>query len=218
MSRERLTTIVRLLALPLVCGCNASYPFQPSNPVPTTLQIHYQNPMGPALVGQSFGFNAYVVNSDGGIQDVTTTATWMSSNTNVIRLIATPSGFTAIAPGLADVSATYRGISNALPLTVMEADRQFPILVINLVNSGLGPPTPPRVVGQTAYLSAAIRINATQSQSVTTQATWSSSDPRVMTVLPEGQLATLRAIGAGTAVITASFNGLTATYGLSIQP
>jgi len=218
MSRERLTTILGLLALPLVSACNASYPFQPSNPVPTALQIHYQLPMGPALVGQSFGFNAYVVNSDGGIQDVTTTATWVSSNTNVIRLTATPSGFTAIAPGLADVSATYRGITNALSLTVTEADRQFPILVINLVNPGIGPPTAPRVVGQTSYLSAGMRITATQSQNVTTQTIWSSSDARVVTVSIEGQFANLRAIGPGTAVITATFNGMTAMYGLSIQP
>lgn len=217
MSRERIHTITGLLAL-LVAGCNASYPFQPSHPVPTTLQIHYQTPMGPALVGQSFAFTAYIVNSDGGFQDVTAKATWLSLNTNVVRLTASPSGFTAIAPGVADLSATYEGVGDILPVTVIEADRQFPILAITLVSSGFGPPTAPRVVGQMAPVSATLRITATQSQNVTSQAMWSSSDPGVVTVTPGGSSAILRAVGAGTAVITATFDGFTASYGISIQP
>src|SRR5262245_18692419 len=200
MSRELIHTMIGLFAL-LCAGCNASYPFQPSNPVPTALQILYQTPMGPALVGESFGFNAYILNSDGGVQEVTANATWLSSNTNVIHPVSNPSRFTAIAPGVPDISATYQGLSNTLSLSVIEPDRQFPSLAITTF-------TPPRpTVGQTASLSAVLRLSGTPSQTVTSQAVWSSSDPRVLTVTVtvNAASATVRAISVGTAVITASF-------------
>lgn len=202
--------MIGLLAL-LGAGCKASYPFQPSNPVPTALQIHYRTPMGPALVGQSFGLNAYVLDSDGGLQDVTANSTWVSSNTNVIGLTTSPSGFTAIAPGAADISATYQNVSNTVSLSVIEPDRQFPVLTVNLAN----PVAPPHHIGQRGALSAVLRLSTTQTQNVTSQATWRSSDPRVVLVASDG---TVSAISTGTATITASFNDLSASYGLSIQP
>jgi trimeric autotransporter adhesin len=212
MSRKLIHTMIGLFAL-LCAGCNASYPFQPSNPVPTSLRIIYQAAMGPALVGQSFGFTAYVLDSYGGVQDVTANATWLSSNTNVIALVANPSRFTAIAPGVADISATYQGMSNTLSLSVIEADRQFPSLAITGLST-----LPPRAVGQTASLSAVLRFSVSQSQNVTSQAIWSSSDPDVLTVTLDGSSATVTGMTVGTAVITATFNGLTANYGLSVHP
>jgi len=199
------------LALPLMAGCNASYPVQPSAPIPLGLQIHYRNALGPAAVGSSFSFAAYIFNSEGAFEEVTNTATWFSSNPVALRLTTGPSGFTAVAPGLADVTVTYRGLSNTVPVTVIEVDRQFPVLSISV-------PGDPRKVGQTASTLVILRTGSVQSQNVTAQASWSSSDPRVVTVTPGGVTALIRGVGPGTAWITATFNGLSTTYGLSIDP
>jgi trimeric autotransporter adhesin len=211
MGCERLRVPTIVLAIGLIAGCNASYPDHPSPPVPTALQIHYPTPLiSPTLVGQSFTLLAYIVNSDGAFEDVTSSATWVSSNSAVVQMVASPSRFSAFAPGLASVSATYRGVSNAVSVTVMEADRRFPMLTIT--------PGVPRVVGQTVSAAALLRTNATQSQAVTSLAIWSSSDPNVVSVVLSGSSALVRGVGAGTAIVTAVFGDLSASYSLSILP
>lgn len=212
MGCERLRTAMLVLALALVAACNASYPFPSSRPVPTALQVHFPVPMGPALVGQSFRLMAYIIDSDGAFEDVTSKARWVSSNAAVVQEAATPPQFVALAPGLADLSATYQGISNAVTITVIEADRQFPILTIT--------PGNPRVVGRSETASALLRASATQSQNVTSQAIWRSSDPNVVSVAlaPSGSVAAVRGVSAGTAIITATVDGVSASYSLSILP
>ena len=206
----RLAASAVVLSLILLAGCNAKYPSQPSVPAPSTLQVHYPTAMGAPLVGASFFFTAYIINSDGAYEDVTSRATWLSSNPVVVRMTSSPSGFTAVAPGLADLSASYQGLTSSVSVAVLEVDRQFPALAVTAGN--------PRVIGQTATTTASLRTSATQSQNVTSQAAWSSSDERVVTVTPAGQAASVKGVGVGTAQITAVFNGLSASYGLSIQP
>ena len=194
----------------LLAGCNASSPSEPSAPIPLVLQVHYRTALGPVTVGNSFSLTAYVFDSDGAYEDVTSTATWSSMNPAAVRLTTPPSRFTAVAPGLADVSVTYRGLVHAVPVTVIEIDRQFPILSVAIGD--------PHTIGQTSSTSAVLRTSTTQSQNVTAQTNWSSSDPRVVTVTSGAQSALVRGIGPGTAWITASFNGLSTSYGLSIEP
>jgi len=193
----------------LLAGCSASSPSELSAPVPLVLQIHYRTALGPVAVGNSFSLAAYAFDSDGAFEDVTSTATWSSLNPSAVQLTTPPSRFTAVAPGLADVSVTYRGLVHAVPVTVIEIDRQFPTLSLT--------PGDPHNIGKTSSTSVLLRTSATQSQNVTAQADWSSSDPRVVTVTP-GAPALVRGVGPGTAWITASFNGLSTSYGLSIEP
>ena len=56
--------------------------------------------------------------------------------------------------------------------------------------------------------------SATTSDTVTELATWSSSDTRVVTV----DRGLISAVAPGTAMVTASYNGQLAWYGLSIPP
>jgi hypothetical protein len=207
LSRVRQITVIVAV---LLAGCRASSPSEPSAPIPLVLQVHYRTALGPVNVGNSFSLAAYVFDSDGAYEDVTSTATWSSMNPAAVQLTTPPSRFTAVAPGLADVSVTYRGLVHAVPVTVIEIDRQFPILSVT--------PGDPHNSGKTSPTSAVLRTSVTQSQNVTAQANWSSSDPRVVTVTPGAQTAMLTGVGPGTAWITASFNGLSTSYGLSIEP
>lgn len=194
-----------------LAGCHASYPFQPSAPTPVAFQVFYRNALAPQLVGASFGFRAYVFNSDGVWEDVTSAAAWTSSN-SVVVAGTQPSSFTAIAPGVADVTATYQGLVSSVPLTVYETDRRpFPFLAITTGD--------PHVVGQAAFASVSLRAAPGQTQSPLAAAVWTSSDDRVVTVAAiNPNSAQVRAVGAGTARITVSLNGVTDSYGLSVQP
>jgi|SRR6267142_3233849 len=187
-------------------ACDASYPTQPTSASVLALQVHYRSAMGPALVGSGFAFRAYTVDSDGVYEDVTSKAAWSSSNSGVAALTTAPSGFSAFAPGLADISATYQGMTSSVTVTVVEPDREFPVLKL-----GSGDP---QVIGRTSVATAMLMTNRTQGVNVTGSATWSSSDPSVAAVLA----GSVTAVGAGTARITARFNGLSASYGLSVQP
>jgi hypothetical protein len=207
-SPGRASQIAVIFAL-LLAGCSASSPSEPSAPVPLVLQVHYRTALGPVTVGNSFSLAAWIFNSDGVFEDVTSMATWSSLNPATLQLTTPPSSFTPFAPGLADVSVTYRGLTHTAPVTVIEIDRQFPILSVT--------PGDPHKIGRVALTSAVLRTSPTQSQSVTTQADWSSSDPRVVTVT-RGAQTFVTGVGLGTAWITASFNGLSTSYGLSIEP
>src|SRR5581483_6799306 len=113
-------------------GCHASYPSKPSSPSVAGFQLFYRTALGPAFVGQPFVFDAYALNSDGVYELVTPDATWNSSNSAVAAMVSPPSGFTAIGPGLADITATYHGFTSAASIAVYEPDQQpFPFLAIN---------------------------------------------------------------------------------------
>ena len=200
-----------LVAGPLA-ACHASYPFRPSPATPTALHIFYTRALAPQLVGASFGFTAYVFNSDGAWDDVTSRASWSSSNSIVAALDAPPSRFVALAPGFADISVAYQGLASGVPVTVYEPDAQpFPFLNIT--------PADPRTVGQRATASVTLRLSPTQTQSPQAAATWGSSDEHVATVAPTSpNTALVTAIGPGTARITVTLNGVTGWYGLSVVP
>ena len=71
-----------------LAACHASYPFRPSAATPTALHIFYTRALAPQLVGASFGLTAYVFDSDGAWEDVTSRASWSSSNSVVAALDA----------------------------------------------------------------------------------------------------------------------------------
>jgi hypothetical protein len=213
MARARLYASAVGLAF-LLAGCHASYPSAPSNPTIVALQVHYPRALGPVSVISGFGLLAYTLNSDGAYEDVTTKAAWSSSDPSVISRGAVvptfgPMPFVAIGPGSADITAQYLGFSTSVPMVTFRADRPaFPSLTISS-------PGDPRTVGTSAPSVARVQRSATDSQDVTTVATWSSSDPHAVSVAADGSV---RAIAPGTAQITASYNGLTAWYGLSVAP
>ena len=207
--------VLRAALIVIIAGalasCHASYPFQPTPATPTSLQVFYRNALGPQPVGASFSLLAYIVNSDGAYEEVTARTSWSSSNAAVVGVMPSPSTFAALAPGVADVSATFQGLASTMRITVYEPERQFPILNIF--------PGDPHSVGQTASALVSLRVSATQTAALSAPASWSSSDSGVITVTPTGNAtARVRAVRAGTAQITVSFNGLSTSYGVSVLP
>jgi uncharacterized protein YjdB len=168
---------------------------------PTSFTIDY---------GKTQSVKAYYVTYTNGSEsarsDVTSSATWSSSNTGV----ATVSGgvVTGKNGGSATVTATYSGKSASSSATVK-----------NVVTYALtlSPTSFTINYNETKALTAMYYTytngSQTASQNVTASASWSSSNTGVATV----SAGSVRGINGGSATITASYNGCSATCSATVQ-
>lgn len=196
-------------------ACRASYPAAPTDSTPVGFQIYFRSPVGFASVGSSYRFDAYTLRADGAYEDVTMQATWSSSDPAVLRPNVITTGgfpgvfFVAAAPGSADVIARYQGFSSSLPMFAIRSDRLvYPRLSLTL------PLVLSWTPGQRGQAGARMEQSTTVSEAVTDLASWSSSDTEILTV----DRGLLTAIAPGTVQIRASFNGLSAFFGISVHP
>ncbi|HKQ70542.1 MAG TPA: Ig-like domain-containing protein [Polyangiaceae bacterium] len=139
--------------------------------------------------------------------DLTASAVWTTGN-DAIASVSNASGaqglLTSINAGSTTVSATAFGITGSTSVTVTS-----PALNQVVVT----PIAPSRPTGQQVQFTAtAIFDNGTQ-RNVTGQAMWASSNTAVATVGNNGQVTTT---GAGSSVITATFNGTSGTSTLTV--
>jgi hypothetical protein len=148
---------------------------------------------------------AYKVDHEGRYTDVTSEVSWVSTNADVVSMrrgIAATA--TAMTPGDAQIVASYEGLTDALSLTVRPwEDYETSALRLQLfseLTAGVS-------VQATAYLNGA-------DQDVTPMATWTSSNPRVLTV-ERGRVTALK---PGTARITITYDGYIDDCIVSVHP
>jgi len=129
---------------------------------------------------------------------------WSSSNTAVA--IVSPSGsVTAVAPGVATVTATSEGRSGSATISVVP----MPVGSVTV-----NPATSTVTTGQTVALSATVRD--TSGAVVTDRAvTWRSSDETIATVSSAG---VVTGVNAGTATITATSEGKPGSAVVTVLP
>ena len=116
------------------------------------------------------------VYTDSSTQDLTTAATWASSNTGVATVsnAAGSNGLaTTAAVGSSSISATIGSVSGSTTLTVTPAV---------LVSIGVTPASPSVAQGLTQQFTATGVYTDNSTQDLTAQVTWSSSDTGVATV------------------------------------
>jgi len=95
-------------------GSGGSAPRTPSSPSVVLSTVTGTTNLEP---GQSRQFSAMAGYSNGNNVGCTSSATWQSSNTSVAT-VSTTGMVTAVAPGVADIRATYEGVSGAARVTV----------------------------------------------------------------------------------------------------
>lgn len=153
-------------------------------------------------------FTATAVFTDNSTRNVTTLATWSSSN-SAIAVVAnsgpTIGRATALAEGTSTITATYQGSSGTSLLTVAASVQSIAVT----------PANPTTVLGlPVAFVATAILSN-NATLVVTDNASWVSSDDTVATVTAAGIAAPVK---AGSATITATYLGKSGTSTLTVSP
>lgn len=138
--------------------------------------------------------------SDGSEGDVTSLASWRSSNT-AVATVSSGGVVTGVAPGAATISATYRSVTGSTTFNVGTT-------ITSVVVSGTAP-----AIGSGNQFTAIARFADGSVQDVTSQATWTSSNTDVATV-SEGGLVT--GVAAGVVTISAKYQNLTGSATFNI--
>jgi trimeric autotransporter adhesin len=161
--------------------------------------------------GTTQSFVATGVYSDNSTQDLTTTATWSSSDGTIASISNAPGSegvATGVGTGSVTITASSGGITGQATLTVSAA---------TLVSVDLTPTNPSIAKGTTALFIAIGTYTDGTTQDLTTTATWSSSDELVATVSnAAGEQGLATAINPGTATISATVLGKTGTTTLTV--
>jgi hypothetical protein len=142
-------------------------------------------------------FTAAGTFSDGSVQNVTTTATWSSSNSNVATISPASGLARGISVGSTQIKATLGGTSSpAAALTVTSATLKS--IVVSPANATIAQGTSQPFTAIGAYSDNSI-------QDVSSTVVWASSKSSVATIGASSGLAT--GVAAGTTSITATQGG-----------
>ena len=163
------------------------------------------SPFAPKMpVGGTVALVATAIFSDGSKSDVTSTATWLSSPSDVATV--SPTGLvTGVKAGNAVVSATFSGASGSTPVTVAGTP---------IVGLTVAPSTATVAPGGAVVLTATAKFADGTTSDVTTSAAWSSSDDKIANV----SAGNVKGVSAGSATIVASFAGFTGTATITVSP
>ena len=153
-------------------------------------------PSAPTIAtGTSRQLTAIGTWSDNTAQDVTLTASWVSSVTTVAT-VGVPGVVNGIAPGTSAVSAAMGDVTGLTTVTVTPATLQ---------GVSISPPQPSVGPGDTLTFSAIGSFSDGTSYPIPAGVTWASSAPATVAVDPSGAAT---AISIGTASLSASYDGV----------
>lgn len=145
-------------------------------------------------------------------QDITTSVTWLSSNSN-IATISNAAGFEGLASGIqagsVTISATLDGVIGSTNLTI-----DTPTLQTITVT----PATPTIADGTQQQFTATGNYSDLSTENLTDQATWISDTPSVAVISnATGSKGLASAIAAGSTAIAAFFNGVSGGTTLTVS-
>ncbi len=144
--------------------------------------------------------------SDGTTKDITSSVTWLSSDSNVAS-VTTAGVATGVATGVVTVSAHSGSFSGSATLTIGSAGA-------NLTSLALLPANPSLPVNTTQQLSAIGTYNDGSTRDLTALVTWQpSSNVAVATVSAAGLVT---AVAAGSATITANLGSVSQSTTVSV--
>jgi uncharacterized protein YjdB len=191
-------------------GLTASTTLTVTNAVVVSISV---TPVTPTIpIGTTVQFTATAIFSDGTTQNVTGQATWTSSAPGVLGV--TTAGArgrgTGVTAGTATVTATFMGLSGSTTATVTNA---VPVSIT------VSPAGVTLAVGAARPFTAQAIFSDGTSQDVTARATWTSDAPGVAGVSDAAATRGLvTGVSGGTANITASFNGLSGSVSVTVNP
>ncbi len=150
-------------------------------------------------------FSAVGTFTDGSTRDLTTQATWTSSNTAVATVGSSYGLARGLTPGTTTITATVGTVSASVTLTVTNAT----LVAISVTPTGstIAPAT-------NLTFTATGSFSDSSTQIITSDSTWASDDVAVATT---GGGPVVTGVGAGTANISATFDGVTGSAPLNVS-
>lgn len=169
----------------------------------TAIHVTLENASIP--VGNTIPLKAIGTFTDGSVQDLTSSANWVSSSPAVAS-IRSPGVVTAVSMGATQLSAASGGIQGEADLNVSAA------ILSSLQLSPAGPTVP---LGNSLQLTVMGTYSDGSMQDVTQQVSWNIQSSTIAAITAAGIAAGQK---VGTTGITASLNGLTISDTLTVQP
>jgi uncharacterized protein YjdB len=206
---DSLRSFVKLcsLALPIalisMTGCGSLAPTTKTTKSLISISITPSNPS--IAINATEQFTATGNYNDGSTADLSSAATWASSN----QANATMNGTgvaTGIAAGNTTITASVSGVTGSTTLTVMAA-------AVTVTSIAVSPTSQSITAGATQQFTANATYSNGTTGALTSGVTWTSSNTAAATVSSTG-LAT--GVAAGTATIKAVADGFTATATLTV--
>jgi uncharacterized protein YjdB len=154
-------------------------------------------------VGETEQLAATGTFTDGTTQDMTQSATWISSAPSTASVSAAGSVL-AKAVGTATISATSGPVTGNASLTVTPAVA----LSVNVVPATLSLP-----LGSTSQLQAIANMSDGSQQTLSSSVTWQTSQSALATVTAQG---VVTAVGKGAAQVSATYQGLTSSASITV--
>jgi YVTN family beta-propeller protein len=171
-------------------------------------------PENPSIAnGTSLQFAATGTYTDNSTQDLTSSATWSSSNIGVVS-ISNASGSNGLASSLSQgavtITATLGTISGSTGLTVTPA---------TLVSIAVIPANPSIANGTGLEFAATGTYTDNSTQPLTTAVTWSSSNTGVVSISnASGSNGLASSLSQGAVTITATLGTVSGSTGLTVTP
>jgi len=167
-----------------------------------------QGTRGRVNINSTASYQAFIVNADGAFENVSGSATFESSDSGIARSNSRTS-FIGVAAGIATITVRHAALTASVPIVVVDPRVViFPRLSINV--------TGPSIIGGLAQTAAGLQRSASSpNEDVTSLVTWRSENPGVATIAANG---VITGAGIGTTMITATYDGLTDWYWVSINP
>lgn len=180
---------------------------------PAALSSIDVSPKNKTLIeGETQQYLATGIYTDNSTQDLTSSATWESSNNAVATVSNTSSSkglATAVAAGSVTVSATQQGIIGETGLTVNP---------ITLLSITVTPSNPTIANGTTLQFSATGNYSNGTTRDLTTFATWISSQPAVAIISnASGSNGLATSLSTGSTLISAVFQSVVGNTTLTIS-
>ncbi len=140
--------------------------------------------------------------SDGSSQNITPLVSWSSSDSDVAT-VSTSGEVTAVAPGTAVITGSFGGQTSTLTVTVTAA-------TVSAIQ--ISTPLTSLALGTNGQLKALATYSDDTLVDVTSQISWSSSAPTLVSVDANGQI---KALAVGSAVISGSLGGASAAINIA---
>jgi uncharacterized protein YjdB len=200
---KKVQVVLALLFLGLLPACSSK---NSAVTTPTLTSIQVTLTTSSVAAGLPDQLTATGEYSDGTSKDLTASVAWTSSDTNVAT-VSTAGAVTTLVQGSAKITGTLSGVSGSITLTVNAPN--IKTLAVSSTSASIAR-------GTTVQFTATATLTNGTTENATGLVVWSSSNTSVASVNLNGAQGLMMGVAAGTATITATANGVSASANLTV--